>query len=58
MLKGLKHTAFNYTILITVICSMVICTVFSVNFSSIFYVLICGCIGIGGFLMQRISQRK
>lgn len=58
MLKGLKHTVFNYMILITVICSMVICTVFSVNFSSIFYVLICGCIGIGGFLMQRISQRK
>ena len=58
MLKGLKHTVFNYMILITVSCSMGICTVFSVNFSSIFYVLICGCIGIGGFLMQRISQRK
>ena len=58
MLKSLKRTVFNYVILIAVICSMVVCTVLSVNFSSIFYVLICGCVGIGGFLVQRISQRK
>lgn len=58
MLKSLKRTVFNCVILIAVICSMVVCTVLSVNFSSIFYVLICGCVGIGGFLMQWISQRK
>ena len=58
MLKGLKHTVFNCVILTAVICSMVVCTVLSVNFSSIFYVLICGCIGIGGFLVQRISHKK
>ena len=58
MLKSLKRTVFNCVILIAVICSMVVCTVLSVNFSSIFYVLICGCVGIGGFLVQRILQRK
>ena len=58
MLKSLKRTVFNYVILIAVICSMVVCTVLSANFSSIFYVLICGCVGIGGFLVQQISQRK
>lgn len=58
MLKSLKRTVFNCVILIAVICSMVVCTVLSVNFSSIFYVLICGCVGIDGFLVQRILQRK
>lgn len=58
MLKGLKRTVFNCVILAAVICSMIVCTLLSVNFSSIFYVLICGCVGVGVFLVQRILQRK
>lgn len=58
MLKSLERTALNLLILGAVICSMVLCTVFSVKFSSIFYVLICGCIGLLGFFLRKILHRE
>ena len=58
MQKSLEQTALNRLISGAVICSMVFCTVFSVKFSSIFYVLICGCIGLFGFFLQKILHRE
>ena len=46
MLKQMKKTAFNIRILSAVILCMVACSVFSVSFSTIFYILISGGIGI------------
>lgn len=46
MLKQMKKTAFNISILSAVILCMVAFSVFSVSFSTIFYILISGGIGI------------
>ena len=46
MLKQMKKTAFNIGILSAVILCMVAFSVFSVSFSTIFYILISGGIGI------------
>ena len=46
MLKQMRRTVFNILVLSTVILCMVAFSVFSVSFSTIFYILISGCIGI------------
>lgn len=46
MLSRMKKTAFNILILSAVVLCMVAFSVFSVSFSTIFYILISGCIGI------------
>ena len=54
--SSLKKSAFNYIIVFAVIAAMVTLTVFSVNFSSIYIILICGIIGLAAYFLKRIKK--
>lgn len=56
MVRQLKKSAFNIVILIATAALMVIFSIFSVNFSAIFFILISGGLGLIFFLIQRIKQ--
>ena len=58
MLKQMKKTAFNIVILSAVILCMVAFSVFSVNFSTIFYILISGGIGLFVYAISLFRKRK
>lgn len=58
MLKQMKKTAFNIIILSAVILCMVAFSVFSVNFSTIFYVLISGGIGLFIYALSLLRGKK
>lgn len=57
MLKQLKKTLLNVVILSGVILGMLICTVLSVKFSTIFYILISGGIGLLAYLIRLLSKK-
>ena len=58
MLKQMKKTTFNMIIIsITIIC-MVIFSLFSVKFSTIFYILISGACGVMVYLLSRMKKGK
>ena len=46
MLKKIKKTVFNVTVMLTTLCIMMLFSLFSVSFSSIFYILIFGVFGL------------
>ena len=58
MLKQMKKTAFSITIVSAVILCMIVFSLFAVKFSTILYILICGCIGLGTYLLNQISKKK
>ena len=58
MLKNMKKTPFNIGILSVVITCMVAFSVFSVSFSTIFYILISGSIGLFVYLVGLLRKRK
>ena len=58
MLKQMKKTAFNILILSAVILCMVAFSVLSVSFSTIFYILISGGIGLFMYLIGLLRKRK
>ena len=58
MLRGIKKTPFNIGIFTTVILCFVALSLFSVKFSSIFYILICGTLGVIGYLLSRFKRRE
>ena len=58
MLKQMKKTAFNIIIiLITLIC-MVVLSLFAVKFSTIFYILISGALGVVVYFLGRLKKEK
>ena len=58
MLKQMKKTAFNIIIVsITIIC-MAVFSLFSVKFSTIFYILISGACGVVVYLLGKIRKEK
>ncbi len=57
LLKQMKKNVFNIVLLSSVIVAMVLCSVFAVNFSSIFYILICGVLGLAVYLFGSIRKR-
>lgn len=57
MLKTLKKDVFTSVILILVIILNIVFTVFSVNFSSIFFILISGVAGIGFYVVRLIMGK-
>ncbi len=57
LLKQMKKSAFNITLLSSVIVAMVLCSVFAVSFSSIFYILICGVLGLAVYLFGRLLKK-
>ena len=58
MLKQMKKTAFNVLILSAVVLCMVAFSVFSVNFSTIFYILISGGIGLFVYALRLLRGKK
>ncbi|MBR2370545.1 MAG: chromate transporter [Clostridia bacterium] len=58
MMKQVERNAFNIIILIAVTVCMVAFSVCSVNFSSVFYILICGAVGVFVYLLRMLIQRQ
>ena len=58
MLKQMKKTPLNIVILSVVILCMVLFSVFSVSFSTIFYILISGTVGLFVYLIGLLHKRK
>ncbi len=46
LFKDIKKSAFNIFIIIFVTTAMIALSVFAVKFSSVFFIIICGCIGV------------
>ncbi len=57
MLKEMKKNAFNIAVAVTVAVAMIMVSLFSVSFSSIFYILICGALGVAVYLIGRCRER-
>ncbi len=58
MLKSMKKTVLSVAIVSTVALCMVIFSAFAVKFSSIFYILVCGCIGLFVYFLNGMKNRK
>ena len=58
MFKGIKKTPFNVIIAAAVTICMIAFSVLAVKFSTIFYILICGALGIGVYIFGNISGKK
>ena len=58
MFKAIEKTPFNILVLLSVIGAMVYCSLASLSFSSVFYILICGMAGLAVYFLQNIKERK
>ena len=58
MLKSMKKTVLSVAIVSTVALCMVIFSAFAVKFSSIFYILVCGCVGLFVYFVNGMKNRK
>lgn len=57
MLKSLEKNALNITVTVSVVILCTLFSLFAVNFSSVFFILICGAVGVALFLFARIKNR-
>lgn len=58
MLKQMKKNAFSISIVSAVLVCMIVFSLFAVKFSTIFYILICGCVGLVAYLIKRVNAKK
>ncbi|MBQ8174917.1 MAG: chromate transporter [Clostridia bacterium] len=58
MLKGIEKTPLSIVIFIVVMICLIAFSVFAVSFSTVFYVLICGAVGVFAYLLSRLVKRK
>ena len=58
MLKQMKKTAFSIIILSAVSLCMITSSLFAVQFSTIFYILVCGCVGLVAYFVKQINSKK
>ena len=58
MFKSLKKTALSLTLSILTVISLVLITLFSVKFSSVFLILIGGLVGVIFYLIEYFKQKK
>ena len=58
MLKQMKKSAFNITILSSVCVCMVAFSLLSVKFSTIYFILICGGIGVASYLAKSLRDKR
>ena len=58
MLKQMKKTALSITIVSAVVLCMLLFSLFSVKFSTILYILICGVLGLVIYLVKQMKQKK
>ena len=57
MFKNLKKNFFNIFIICAVGACMIAFSLFAVNFSTVFYILICGAVGVFIYLIKRIKKK-
>ena len=57
MLKSMKKTAFSITIVSAVVLCMIIFSLFAIKFSTILYILICGCIGLCAYFIGAMKKK-
>ncbi len=58
MFKSLKKTAYNLTIFFTTVCCLVLFSIFAVDFSTIVYIIIGGILGLVGYFISLIKDKK
>ncbi|MBQ8431464.1 MAG: chromate transporter [Clostridia bacterium] len=58
MLRGIEKNLFHWILLSTVGILMTLFSIFAVNFSTIFFILICGALGICGYLIELLRQGR
>lgn len=56
MLKGLEKNVFNFGILLSVMLVMTVFSIFAVEFSTVFYILICGTVGVFFYLISKLRK--
>jgi chromate transporter len=56
MLKQMKKTAFSCTIVVAVALCMVTFSLLAVKFSTVFYILICGCASVFAYLFGKLRR--
>lgn len=56
MLKGLGKNVFNFGILLSVMLVMTVFSIFAVEFSTVFYILICGTVGVFFYLISKLRK--
>ena len=57
MLKSLEKTTFNTVLVITVSVCMITFSVFAVSFSSIYFILLSGVIGLAVYFLRRLCRK-
>ncbi len=58
MMKGLKKTPFNVIVLSVVAVALVLMSLFAVKFSTIYFILICGTVGVFIYLLGLLCNKK
>ena len=58
VLKGLKKNAFTIALAASVFVAFVTLSLFAVKFSSVFYILICGVLGVALFFVRSLKARE
>lgn len=58
MMKGLKKTPFNVIVLSVVAVALVLTSLFAVKFSTIYFILICGTVGVFIYLLGLLCNKK
>ena len=58
MLKQMKKTPLSVTVVVTVVLCMIAFSLLAVKFSTILYILICGCIGLLIYLIKQAKHKK
>lgn len=58
MIKGIQKTIFNRIVGIAVFVVMLVFSLAAVDFSTVFYILICGITGVAGYLIRARLRRK
>ena len=57
MLKSMKKTAFSVSLVSAVALCMIVFSLFAVKFSTILYILICGCIGLFAYFLKSMKKK-
>ncbi|MBO7296498.1 MAG: chromate transporter [Clostridia bacterium] len=58
LLKQMKKTPLSVTVVVTVVLCMIAFSLLAVKFSTILYILICGCIGLVIYLIKQAKHKK
>jgi chromate transporter len=58
MLRQMKKTVFSIFIVSSVLLCMILFSLLAIKFSTILYILICGCIGLFAYFSKQIKQKK